>query len=151
MSAGSGSIGDAVHRVGADSVSGRFAAVGAAGRTRACAILPVFSGSLSGSREELMAAKSTTTVEVEIYGSTYHVRGDNDGSYLQELAGLVDEKMHEVTQHLGTVDRAKIAILAALNLADEMVRARRELSEERAALAGKVSELTGELDLALKG
>jgi cell division protein ZapA len=104
-----------------------------------------------GLEEKLMAAKSTTTVEVEIYGSTYHVRGDNDGSYLQELAGLVDEKMQEVTQHLGTVDRTKIAILAALNLADEMVRARRELSEERAALVGKVSDLTGELDLALKG
>jgi cell division protein ZapA len=98
-----------------------------------------------------MAGKSTTTVEVQIYGSTYHVRGDNDGSYLQELATLVDRKMQEVAEHLNTVDRAKIAILAALNLADELARTRGELSEERDSVVEKLNRLTGDLDRALKG
>ena len=98
-----------------------------------------------------MAGNSTTTVEVEIYGSTYHVRGENDGSYLQELAALVDQKMQEVAEHLSNADRTKIAILAALNLADELVRLRAVSTETQSSVAGKGTELTGELDQALRG
>ncbi|MDX1381998.1 MAG: cell division protein ZapA [Thermoanaerobaculia bacterium] len=98
-----------------------------------------------------MVGKSTTTVEVEIFGSTYHVRGDNDGSYLQELAALVDQKMQEVAEHLSSADRAKIAILAALNLADELARSRSETAEQREGALERMAKLQGELDQALKG
>ncbi len=97
----------------------------------------------------VMARKSTTTVEVEIFGATYHVRGDNDGTYLEELASLVDGKMQEIAAHLGTSDRTKIAILAALNIADELVQSGSDLSAERETAVTKVAELTGELSQAL--
>ena len=99
-----------------------------------------------------MAGKSTTTVEVEIFGSTYHVRGDSDSDYLQELASLVDAKMQEVADHLKTVDRTKIAILAALNVADELAQCRRQLGEGGGsdAIGEKISKLTGDLNAALE-
>ncbi len=60
---------------------------------------------------------------VTIFGRTYHLRGHHDPSYLERLAALVDEKMKEVAQATGAADTVKIAILAALNLADERLQA----------------------------
>ena len=97
-----------------------------------------------------MTGKSTTTVEVQIFGATYHVRGDNDSDYLQELAALVDQKMQEVAAHLKTVDQTKIAVLAALNVADDLVRCRKDQGGEIEAVTKKISKLTGELNEALQ-
>ena len=72
-----------------------------------------------------MAAKTTVTTDVEIFGSTYHVRGENDPEHLREVAALVDRRMREIAEKVATVDTAKIAILAALNIADELFRERR--------------------------
>jgi cell division protein ZapA len=96
-----------------------------------------------------MAGTSTTTVAVDIFGATYHVRGDDDTSRLQRLATLVDQKMREVAGRSSSVDRAKVAILAALNIADELARIEAERAVETEAAVAKVSELTGELELAL--
>ena len=60
---------------------------------------------------------------VSIYGRTYQLRGNEDGDYLAELAALVDEKMREVADATGTADTLKVAILAALNIADEYLQA----------------------------
>jgi len=98
-----------------------------------------------------MAGKRTTTIEVEIFGASYHVRGDSDSEYLQELAALVDEKMQEVSVHLKTVDRTKIAILAALNLADDLVQRKKGRGGGNEAVTAKISKLTGDLNEALQG
>lgn len=63
---------------------------------------------------------------VEIFGQTYNVRGEGDPNYLTELARFVDSRMREVQGQVATVDPLKIAILAALNIADEFSRFRRE-------------------------
>ncbi|HVR29717.1 MAG TPA: cell division protein ZapA [Thermoanaerobaculia bacterium] len=97
-----------------------------------------------------MAGTSTTTVEVDIFGATYHVRGDDDTSHLQKLAAVVDQKMREVAGHSSSVDRAKVAILAALNIADELARLRVEHAAETRAAGAKVKELTGTLEQALE-
>ena len=78
-----------------------------------------------------MSARSTTATDVEIFGSVYHVRGQKNPEYLRELAGLVDDKMREVAQQVSTVDTAKIAILAALNLSDELFQCRKIQEGER--------------------
>jgi cell division protein ZapA len=62
---------------------------------------------------------------VTIYGRTYQLRGHEDPAYLEELAGMVDERMREVVTATGTADTLKVAILAALNLADECRQAGR--------------------------
>ena len=62
---------------------------------------------------------------VTIYGRTYHLRGEGDPEELADLAAIVDGKMKEVAQATGTADSLKVAILAALNIADDYVKARR--------------------------
>jgi cell division protein ZapA len=92
-----------------------------------------------------------TTTSVEIFGSVYQVRGRDDTGYLQTLADLVDRKMREVAQHASTADTARIAILAALNLADELFRIQSRQEGERVEIREKVAELTEELNRALGG
>ena len=98
-----------------------------------------------------MKAMSSTSTEVEIFGAVYSVRGSEDREYLQGLADLVDRTMREVAQHVNTADTARIAILAALNLADELFRMEKQQEGERVEIREKVAELAGELTEALRG
>jgi cell division protein ZapA len=91
-----------------------------------------------------------TSTEVEIFGEVYNVRGGEDPGYLQGLADLVDRRMREVAQHVHTADTARIAILAALNLADELSRLTKRQEGERVLIREKVAELTEELTVALR-
>jgi len=61
-------------------------------------------------------------VTVEIYDQIYHLSGQ-DAGHIRELAARVDAKMRAVATHGRTVDSLRVAVLAALNLADELVRA----------------------------
>jgi cell division protein ZapA len=62
----------------------------------------------------------TTPVKVEIFGQHYSVRGELDEPYVQELAAYVDQKMRAIAEATATVDTQKIAVLAALAIADEL-------------------------------
>lgn len=92
-----------------------------------------------------MAAKEATSIEVEIYGNVFQVRGDYDRKHLLELASVVDRKMREIGSHGSTVDSGKLAILAALNLADELHQCSSQQEDERDQFMDKVSDLTGTL------
>lgn len=91
------------------------------------------------------------TTEVEIFGSVYHVHGREDGEYLQEVASLVDRRMREVSAKVVTGDVGKVAILAALNLADELLQSRNRREGERVEIEERIAALTGELAAALAG
>lgn len=93
---------------------------------------------------------SSTTTQVEIFGEVYHVRGSDENGRLQELADLVDRRMREVAERVKG-DTARIAILAALNLADELVQIRSRQEGERVEIREKVAALTEELTQALEG
>ena len=58
-------------------------------------------------------------VTVEIYDQTYHLSGQ-DAVHIRELAARVDAKMRAVATQGRTVDSLRVAVLAALNLADEL-------------------------------
>ena len=98
-----------------------------------------------------MSPRATTATEVEIFGALYHVRGDKDPEYLQGLADEVDQKMREIAQQVSTVDTGKIAILAALNLTDELFQCRKHQEGDRDEVQEKIQELAGRLGEALKG
>lgn len=95
-------------------------------------------------------AKETSTdepeaTEVEIFGAVYHVRGRENGEYLQGLARRVDRTMRDIAGQVTTVDTAKIAILTALNLADELSQCLQRgdgdpVKERITALAAELSE-----------
>jgi cell division protein ZapA len=61
-------------------------------------------------------------VTVEIYDQVYHLSGQ-DVDHVRQLAARVDAKMRAVAAHGRTVDSLRVAVLAALNLADELTQA----------------------------
>lgn len=91
------------------------------------------------------------SISVEIFGQTYNVRGgEGDPNYLAELAQFVDTRMREVAAQVATVDPVKIAILAALNIADEFSRFRRERESATGAWIEKTEELSARLTKAIE-
>ncbi len=66
--------------------------------------------------------RPTEYVTVEIYDQTYHLSG-YDAQHIKELAARVDSKMRAVAAQGRTVDSLRVAVLAALNLADELSQA----------------------------
>ena len=65
---------------------------------------------------------ATGYVTVEIYDQTYHLSGQN-AAHIRELAARVDAKMRAVAAQGRTVDSLRVAVLAAVNLADELSQA----------------------------
>jgi len=61
---------------------------------------------------------SNTSVRVEIFDQAYNLRGTNP-EYILKLAEYVDGKMRAVADQTHTVDSSRLAVLAALNIADE--------------------------------
>jgi cell division protein ZapA len=98
-----------------------------------------------------LSAETPAHTAVRIFGATYNVRGSDDREYLQELADLVDAKMREVARHVTTADTARIAILAALNMADELFRTQKRQEGERVEIKEKMAGLAEELREALGG
>jgi len=88
-------------------------------------------------------------IQVEIYGQSYNLRGEGDTSYLQELAGYVDRRMREVSEATATVDSLKVAILAALNIADEGRRERPDGASRLPAANERIARMIDRLDRGL--
>jgi cell division protein ZapA len=76
-------------------------------------------------------ADKADLVHVEIFGQTYAVKAGGDPGYVEKLAASVDEQMKDVSRASGAVDSLRVAVLAALNLADECARLRRQVEEAR--------------------
>jgi|SRR5512134_5760 cell division protein ZapA len=91
----------------------------------------------------------TRVVPVEIHGQHYPIRSTLDPLYVAELAAYVDEKMRQASRETPGSDTLKIAVLAALNIADEFFRARDEQEQSHDQLASRAGELERMLDLAL--
>lgn len=89
------------------------------------------------------------SVRVDIYDQTYHLRG-SDGEYISELAAYVDSKMRQVSQQASTVDSLKVAVLAALNIADEFHILKRKYEAATQDYSIRAEHLSGALDEALE-
>ena len=98
------------------------------------------------------AAGDQGSVVVEIYDQIYQLRG-TDPAYIERLAATVDGKMRAVSAQGGTVDSLRVAVLAALNIADELnrLRARHEalansLRQSQNTVRTRAGSLAGMLD-----
>jgi cell division protein ZapA len=76
---------------------------------------------------------NSDAVSVDIYDQMYHLRG-TDAEHIQKLAAVVDAKMRAVAAQGTTVDSLRVAVLAALNLSDELLALRARYD----ALAGSM-------------
>ncbi len=91
-------------------------------------------------------------VTVSIYDQIYHLRGHNPGD-IERLAVLVDAKMRAVAAHGATVDSLRVAVLAALNIADELLVSRsrlQALSGTEQSQRSRAHSLAGLLDEVLE-
>ena len=94
--------------------------------------------------------EASPTIKVEIYDQAYTVRSDGDPEYLKQLAEYVDQRMREISSGTLTVDSRKVAILAALYIADELHQLRRAHEQADEQLATRSSECSELLDRLLK-
>jgi cell division protein ZapA len=68
-------------------------------------------------------------MKVEIFDQTYNVHAEGDEAYLRNVAAFVDEKMRAVAESTRQADSTRIAVLAALNMADELFSLRKRQEE----------------------
>jgi cell division protein ZapA len=88
-------------------------------------------------------------VHVEIFGQTYTVRA-GDAAYVEKLAAYVDSQMLDVSRNAGAVDSVRIAVLAALNIADECFQLRAQEGESERRAQAKAEVLARALGAALE-
>jgi cell division protein ZapA len=88
-------------------------------------------------------------IPVEIHGQRYPIRTALEPEYVSQLAGYVDEKMRAAAQQTPASDSLRLAVLAALNIADELFRCRDLKRESDGELAERAGELERLLDRVL--
>jgi cell division protein ZapA len=105
-----------------------------------CDIVPVreYGDSMSG------------PVKVQIFGQTYSIQGELDAKYVQKLATFVDEKMHAIADATATVDTQKVAVLAALAIADELHSMQRDRNDSEELLREQAERCLTLVERALK-
>ena len=86
------------------------------------------------------------TLRVEIFGQFYNIRASEDGEYLKRLASLVDQRMRDIARNSSTADSVKVAVLAALNIADELQRLRNESEQADSQIAQRSAQYAQLLD-----
>jgi cell division protein ZapA len=94
------------------------------------------------------AAAKNNSVRVEIYDQSYNLRG-SDPEHITKLAEYVDSKMRAVSEQTSTVDSLRLAVLAALNIADEYHMLKRKYDTIAAEYHQRASHLSGALEQAL--
>jgi cell division protein ZapA len=97
----------------------------------------------------LAQSNGNGSVRVEIYDQTYQLRG-TDPEDINKLADFVDTKMRIIAQQASTVDSLRVAVLAALNIADEYLRLKQKYDSIASDYHLRAEQLSGALDEVLE-
>jgi cell division protein ZapA len=89
-------------------------------------------------------------VHIEVHGQRYPIRTTLEAAYVQELAGFVDRKMGLAAEASPSSDMLGLAVLTALNIADEFFRARSQQSDDVDSIAERTAALERMVDQALQ-
>ncbi len=81
------------------------------------------------------------SVTVQIAGARYALKTDEDERWVRSVAALVDERMRELQKKARTPDTQAVAVLTALQIAEELFRERRQASELRRTIREKSQSL----------
>ena len=68
-------------------------------------------------------------LSVEIFGRQYHIVGQESANHMRHVASFVDEKMRDIASSNPHLDVARLAVLSAVNIADELIQLRKEHEE----------------------
>src|SRR5690349_20172432 len=99
----------------------------------------------TASKQPHVQDASNGSVRVEIFDQGYNLRG-TDPEYILKLAEYVDTKMRAVSQATHTVDTARLAVLAAINIADEFHLLRKKLAGGTSDSSRRAKQLLNALD-----
>jgi cell division protein ZapA len=88
----------------------------------------------------------TKTIDVEIYGQRYSINGEADESYVKTLAELVDKHMKQVATGMRSATPAKLAVLAAFNIAHELMESEKKSRQGEADADRRMASLMESID-----
>ena len=88
-------------------------------------------------------------MHVDIQGQRYAIRSELDAKYVNDLAAYVDQRMERVGRELASTDGVRLAVLAALNIADELFRARMNNDGAATRLRSRAADIERLVDAAL--
>ena len=90
-------------------------------------------------------------IPVQIFGQTYEILGSQSETlYYHSLARYVEDKMKEIMAHTNVVSTQKVAVLAALNIAEELFRERENKSMGGRVVEKKLDDLVKKLDQSIR-
>ncbi len=89
------------------------------------------------------------TTEISIMGQKFSIRSESNDDYVQEVAGFVDGRINEVMSSTKSVASLNVAILAAMNIADEYFKFRRDRESKSNQAEKKIKDLIELVDLQL--
>ncbi len=95
-----------------------------------------------------MSNRSEVT-RVNIFGREYTIRGAGSPAYIAEIAHYVDMKMRQMTDNATMASTAKVAIFAALNIADELYQTREELRKLEETYSNQLTNLADRIEQVL--
>lgn len=91
------------------------------------------------------------SVEIKVFGQTYTVKTDAEEVHIQEVARHVNEKMDEVLKKTRSVSTLNVAILTALNIADDLLKEKEKRIALIREIESKSKDLAEKIDLNLGG
>jgi cell division protein ZapA len=103
----------------------------------------------AGTKQSQAQDRTNSSVRVEIFDQAYNLRG-SDPEYIMKLAEYVDGKMRAVADQTHTVDTIRVAVLAALNIADEYHLLKRNHDSGTVEYLKRANDLSDALDEVLK-
>lgn len=93
-----------------------------------------------------MDNKSGAVTKVKIFDQIYSVRGEKDPEYIATLAQFVDGRMRDISRGTATVDTLRVAVLTALNIADDYFQLKQKYAEADRTIGQKALSCVGVLD-----
>jgi cell division protein ZapA len=91
----------------------------------------------------------TEVTRVNIFGREYTIRGAGSPAYIAEIAHYVDMKMRQMTDNATMASTAKVAIFAALNIADELYQKRDQYQELEDSYSSELGHLADRVEQVL--
>ena len=101
---------------------------------------------MSANPSAAQTGEEKKTVTVQIFGNEYPIVGVKDPSYVEELARYLDGKMKDIARGSSLLSSGKVAVLAALNIADELHRLRMQHQRLKEGTLERLSRMNKKID-----
>jgi cell division protein ZapA len=91
------------------------------------------------------------SAEIKVFGQTYTVKTDAEEDHIQEVARYVNERMDEIIKKTRSVSTLNVAILTALNIADDLLKEKEKRMIILREIEGKSKDLADKIDIQIGG